>query len=91
MTDNSLNRFLGGSPGQVALRLVFLSFVVGIILAALNLNPIDLVHLAIDFFERLWSMGFQALGRLGGYLAAGAIIVVPIWAILRLLAVGKSR
>ncbi len=91
MSDNSLNRFLGGSPGQVILRLVFLSFVVGIILAALNLHPLDIVYMAVDFVERIWNMGFQALGRLGGYLAAGAIIVLPIWAILRLIAVGKTR
>lgn len=91
MTDNSLNRFLGGSPGQVALRLVFLSFVAGIIMAALNVNPIDLVHMALDFVQHLWNMGFHALGRLGGYLAAGAIVVVPVWVILRLIAAGKSR
>lgn len=91
MSDNNLNRFMGGAPGQVVLRLVFLSFVVGIILAALNLNPIDLVHMAIEFVERLWNMGFHALGRLGGYLVAGAVVVIPIWILLRLLAVGKNR
>lgn len=91
MTDSSLNRFLGGSPGQVALRLVFLSFVVGIILAALNMNPLDLLYMAWDFIERLWNMGFEALGRLGGYLVAGALVVLPVWIVLRLLAVGRGR
>ncbi|QDG78818.1 DUF6460 domain-containing protein [Labrenzia sp. PHM005] len=91
MTDSSLNRFLGGSPGQVLLRLVFLSFVVGIILAALNMNPIDLVYMAWDFVEHLWNLGFDALGRLGGYLVAGAIIVLPVWVVLRLLSVGRGR
>lgn len=91
MTDSSLNRFLGGSPGQVALRLVFLSFVVGIILAALNMNPLDLLYIAWDFIERLWNMGFEALGRLGGYLVAGALVVLPVWIVLRLLAVGRGR
>lgn len=91
MTDSSLNRFLGGSPGQVALRLVFLSFVVGIILAALNMNPLDLLYMGWDFIERLWNMGFEALGRLGGYLVAGALVVLPVWIVLRLLAVGRGR
>ncbi|MEO9528281.1 DUF6460 domain-containing protein [Roseibium sp.] len=91
MSDTGLSRFLGGSPAQVVLRLVFLSFVVGIILAALNLDPLDLVHMAVDFVERLWNMGFHALGRLGNYLVIGSIVVLPIWLIMRLLAMGRQR
>ena len=91
MSNSGLSRFLGGSPAQVLLRLVFLSFVVGIILSALNLDPIDLVHMAVNFVERLWDMGFHAIGRLGNYLVVGAIVVIPIWLVMRLLAMGKSR
>ncbi|MEP3048770.1 MAG: DUF6460 domain-containing protein [Roseibium sp.] len=91
MSDNSLSRFLGGSPAQVLLRLVFLSFVVGIVLSALNLDPLDLVNIAVEFVERLWNMGFHALGRIGNYLVIGAIIVLPIWLISRILAMGRSR
>ncbi|WP_029063955.1 DUF6460 domain-containing protein [Labrenzia sp. DG1229] len=91
MSDSGLSRFLGGSPAQVLLRLVFLSFVVGIILSALNLDPLDLVSMTVNFFERLWNMGFHAIGRLGSYLVVGAIVVVPIWMITRLLAMGRSR
>ncbi|MEO1110975.1 MAG: DUF6460 domain-containing protein [Pseudomonadota bacterium] len=91
MSDSGLSRFLGGSPAQVLLRLVFLSFVVGIILSALNLDPLDLVHMTVNFVERLWDMGFNAIGRLGNYLVVGAIVVIPIWLVMRLLAIGKSR
>lgn len=91
MSDSGLSRFLGGSPAQVLLRLVFLSFVVGIILSALNLDPLDLVHMAVNFVERLWDMGFHAIGRLGNYLVVGAIVVIPIWLVMRLMAMGKSR
>lgn len=91
MSDNSLSRFLGGSPAQVLLRLVFLSFVVGIVLSALDLNPIDLVHMTVDFVQRLWNMGFHALGRIGGYLALGAVVVVPVWLVLRLISVGRTK
>ncbi|WP_421981837.1 DUF6460 domain-containing protein [Roseibium sp.] len=91
MSDSGLSRFLGGSPAQVLLRLVFLSFVVGIILSALNLDPLDLVHMTVNFVERLWNMGFNAIGRLGNYLVVGAIVVLPIWFVMRLLAMGKSR
>jgi len=91
MSDSGLSRFIGGSPAQVVLRLIFLSFVVGIILSALNLDPIDLVHMTVEFFERLWNMGFHAIGRLGNYLVVGAIVVIPIWLVTRLLAMGRSR
>ncbi|TYC52844.1 integrase [Rhodobacterales bacterium] len=91
MSDNGLSRFLGGSPAQVLLRLVFLSFVVGIILSALNLDPLDLIHLVVDFFERLWNMGFEAIGRLGKYLVIGAMVVVPIWLLSRLLSMGREK
>lgn len=89
MSDTNLTRFMGGSPAQVILRLVFLSFVVGIILSALDLDPLDLFHMVINFFERLWNMGFDALGRVGNYLVIGAIVVVPIWLLSRLLSMTK--
>jgi len=89
MSDTGLSRFLGGSPAQVMLRLVFLSFVVGIVLSALNLDPLDLVDMAVAFVERLWDMGFHAIGRLGNYLVIGAVVVIPIWLVTRLLAMGR--
>lgn len=91
MSDTGLSRFLGGSPAQVLLRLVFLSFVVGIVLSALNLDPLDLIDMAVNFVERLWDMGFHAIGRLGNYLVIGAMVVVPIWLITRVLAMGRPR
>lgn len=90
MPHTGLSRFLGGSPAQVLLRLVFLSFVVGIVLSALNLDPLDLVDFAVNFVERLWNMGFEAIGRLGNYLVIGAIVVVPIWLVSRILAMGRT-
>ena len=91
MSDSGLSRFLGGSPAQVLLRLVLLSFVVGIILSALNLDPLDLVNMSMEFIERLWNMGFNAIGRLGNYLVVGAIVVVPVWLVTRLVAMARSR
>jgi hypothetical protein len=37
-----MERFLGGSPLGVALRLIIISVVVGIVLTALGYNPRDL-------------------------------------------------
>lgn len=89
MANGSLERFIGGSPARVALRLVFLSFVVGIVMSALNLNPLDLVNGLIDFANYLWQAGFEALGKFGQYFLVGAMVVVPIWLVLRVLDFGK--
>lgn len=91
MSNPRLTRLMGGSPGQVLLRLVFLSFVVGIILSAMNLNPLDIFDIAVRFVERLWQMGFDALGNIGRYFLLGAAVVVPIWLLLRVLAVGRGE
>ncbi|EFO34296.1 conserved hypothetical protein [Roseibium sp. TrichSKD4] len=83
MSSHGLVRLMGGSPGQVVLRLVFLSFVVGVILSALDLNPLDLVEMVQNFVARLWHMGFDALGSIGRYFLLGAAVVIPIWLIAR--------
>lgn len=84
MSDSTLSKFMGGSPGQVILRLVFLSFVVGVILSALNLDLFGIIDLVTRFFQRLWDMGFAAIENILHYFLIGAVIVVPIWLIMRL-------
>ena len=91
MAGNGLNRFLGGSPAQVILRLAFLSFVVGIILSALDLYPHDLLIIAFEFIDRIWTLGFEAFGRIGSYFAIGAMVVVPIWLVTRIFALGRNK
>jgi len=41
--NGGLSRFLGGSPLTVVLRLVLLSILVGIVLAAIGLDPWNIV------------------------------------------------
>lgn len=86
-----LTRFLGGSPLNVALRLFFLSLVVGAALMWLDIRPVDLLQGTIRFFHRLWALGFDAIRQMGDYLLAGAMIVVPLWLIARLLSVRGPR
>jgi hypothetical protein len=54
----TLSRLLGDSPGRVLLRLVFLSFVVGVVLAALGLEPADLLRNLVEFVRGIWNLGF---------------------------------
>ena len=81
----TFSRFLGGPPLAVALRLVLLCVLVGIVLSALGFDPGNIVESIRRMFEAVWNMGFDAVRWLWRYFLLGAIIVVPIWLILRFL------
>lgn len=87
---NGLQRFMGGSPGQVLLRLVVLSFIVGIILSALGITPFDIVEKVRLLVMRVWNMGFGAIEWIWTYFLLGAVVVIPIWIVLRLLKIGRG-
>lgn len=89
MSNSPISRFLGDSPGRVIVKLLFLSFVVGVLLSALDLHPLDLFDGMVSFIRRLWNLGFEALGQLGGYFLLGAVVVIPVWAVLRLMSFGR--
>jgi hypothetical protein len=80
-----LTRFLGGTPLNVALRLFLLSLLVGALLMWLDIRPADLVQDAVRFFQHVWSLGFDAIRQMGDYIVGGAMIVVPLWLLARLL------
>ena len=84
-------RFFGGPPLAVLLRLVFVSLVVGALLVWLDVDPMDLVRGVVRAFDRLWAMGFEAFGQVGRYILAGAVIVVPVWFVMRLLTMRGAR
>ncbi|MCY1708194.1 DUF6460 domain-containing protein [Pannonibacter sp. SL95] len=84
MSGDGLTRFLGDTPLRVIVRLVFLSLVVGVILSALDLDPLGVIDLLLSFVQRLWDMGFAAIEQVGKYLVLGAVIVVPIWLVSRI-------
>ena len=87
MADKIMTRFFGGAPLAVLLKLLFVSLIVGALLVWLNIRPADIIYGFEQFFRRLWGMGFDAIHDVGQYVVAGAIIVVPIWLIMRLMAV----
>jgi hypothetical protein len=89
--ETPLARFLGGTPLNVVLRLFFLSLIVGALLMWLDIRPADIVQGAIRFVQRIWALGFDALRDMGDYLVAGAMIVVPLWLIARLLTMREPR
>ena len=91
MTDSKFSRFFGGSPGPVILRLIGLSVVVGIVLSALNLHPRQVLTYLSNLVQHIYYMGFDAVHWAVEYFLLGALIVFPIWLIMRLLKIGRRE
>jgi hypothetical protein len=88
--DDGLSRFLGGSPLAVVVRLILLSVLVGIVLAAIGLDPWNIVYSIRRLLTWVYNLGFDAISGLWRYFLLGAVIVVPIWLITRLLGVNRA-
>jgi len=84
MADKMVSRFLGGPPLAVLVRLVLLSVVVGVILSAAGLDPWNIVHSIEKLVRQVWDMGFDAVRWLWRYFLLGAVLVLPIWLLVRL-------
>ena len=80
-------RFLGGSAGSVVVRLLFLSLLVGAFMSLLGVTPPDLFSKAVAMVQALRDLGFEAFGTIGTWVFYGAVVVLPIWLILRLLSI----
>lgn len=80
-----LNRILGDSPIRLALKLLVVSFLVGLVMSAFGWSPWDALYGIRDFVEGLYNMGFRAFDRIAGYILLGAAVVIPAWIILRLV------
>jgi hypothetical protein len=83
--SNGVNGFLGDTPLRVFIKLLILSVAVGFLMSVFGLYPDDILFAARDFVVDLWNSGFKALGRIGDYLLLGAVIVVPIFILIRML------
>ena len=86
-----IHRFLGGPPFAVVGRLVLLSILVGVILAAIGLDPWNIIESVRALIIHIWTMGFDILRWLWRYFLLGAVIVVPIWLLVRLAKAQHSR
>ena len=84
----NMTRFLGDTPFRVFIRLLVLSFIVGLVLATLEIHPFQILSWLERVFRRIWEMGFEAIERGFGYLILGALIVVPAFLIMRVIKLG---
>ena len=81
---STLERFMGGSVIGVTIRLILASVAVGVVLSWLNITPWDLLQNLRESLHRLYERSYYIFHDLIGYFAIGAVVVIPVWLILRL-------
>jgi hypothetical protein len=89
--NDALYRFLGGSPLAVAFRLILLSILVGVVLAAIGFDPWNILRSIELLFRRIWDLGFDTVNWLWRYFLLGAVIVIPVWLLMRLFGTPRGR
>ncbi|MGB2659134.1 MAG: DUF6460 domain-containing protein [Pseudolabrys sp.] len=91
MSNETMTKVFGGTPLAVLGRLVLLSILVGVILSALGLDPFDIIHSIERLIRSIWNMGFDAFRWLWRYFLLGAVIVIPLWLLMRLFNAPRGR
>lgn len=86
-----MNAFLGGSLPAVAVRLLVVSFVVGMLLAMFGFDPETIYARFVELARHILDFGLTDLRQFGRILLTGAMVVVPIWFILRLMNSRRAR
>lgn len=79
------SKWYAGGAGTI-LRLVALSIMVGVVFSALDIRPDTLLVHVRRFVEFLYSLGFGTVEWAFRYFLLGAVVVVPIWLVSRLVA-----
>ena len=70
---------------MVAVLLTVVSFVVGIVLETFGLDPATLFADALRSVRQIVEFGLSDIRQVGRILITGAMVVVPVWLLLRLL------
>jgi hypothetical protein len=81
----TLQRLFGGSPLAVLFKLLFLSLVIGAIMAGFGFTPTTLPSRIVAAARSLFNLGFGAFRNAGSYILTGAMIVIPVWLIMRFM------
>jgi len=84
MASQTMERLFGGSPISVLGRLVLMSILVGVVFATIGLDPMNILTSFESLARRFYAMGFDAVRYLWRYFLLGAVVVVPVWILVRL-------
>ena len=76
---------------RTVIKLLIASLIVGLVMAMLNVTPLGLIQNLGENFEKMFNAAVGAASWAITYVVMGAIIVVPIWLIFRLLGAKSKR
>ena len=79
-----MSRLFGAHPLRVAAQLVIFSLLVGCALTWLGVTPADILDRAVWIVRDVWEAALHGMGRFGGTIALGAMVVVPLFVLTRL-------
>ncbi len=88
-TRMNWEKVFGGSPLGVIVRLALISIAVGIVMKALGIDLSNFFHRINVLLRNIYDLGLSAFDWLFEFLLLGALVVIPIWIIARL--VGSAR
>jgi len=91
MNSPALTNFFGGPPASVVLRLVVISFIVGLFLVMFGFEPEDIIDSVSRAIHRAIEFGLTDLHHVWRVLATGALVVVPLWLVSRLMSSRGAR
>jgi hypothetical protein len=87
-----MERFFGGSPALVVLKLLIASLIIGVVLSFFGFNPNNLYHAIIRLGDWISDLGFDAVHTVVRYVILGALIVIPLWLLARFFSLfGSDR
>ncbi|GAB5501539.1 DUF6460 domain-containing protein [Pyruvatibacter sp.] len=79
-----MNNIFGGSPPAVILKIVIASVCIGLLLDLTGMSPESIWEDAFATIGDIWGLAIGWFAWAGKFLVMGAIIVVPIWIVVRL-------
>lgn len=90
-SGSGMTRIFGGSPLGVLVRLALLCVIVGLVLDQLDLNAMEMFRWAARQVEEVIANSADVLRLIGRYFLIGAMVVIPIWIVLRIFRVGTGQ
>lgn len=89
--SNSMTRIFGGSPLGVLVRLALLCIIVGLVMDQLDLDAFALLRHIARVIEEAIANSADLLRHVGRYFIIGAMVVIPIWILIRVFRVSSGR
>ena len=80
-----MDKIFGGPIVPTLFRLAMLSFIVGLVLFFLGIDPVDLWRNFGQTIRDIWAIVVDAVDWASRYAILGAIVVLPIWIVYRLV------